>query len=41
MMAAPSIRMIRSVAMRCLADGWVMAESLYNPHSRTDHGRPL
>jgi hypothetical protein len=41
MMAAPSIRMIRSVAMRCFADGWVMAESLYNPHSRTDHGRPL
>jgi hypothetical protein len=41
MMAAPSIRMIRSVAMRCFADGWVMAESLYNPHSWTDHGRPL
>ena len=41
MMAAPSIRMIRSVAIRCLTDGWVMAESLHTPHSRTDHGRPL
>lgn len=38
MMAAPSIRMIRSVAMRCFADGWVMAESLHNPLS--DRPRP-